>query len=238
MGGVVKDKTVKDGKIQFCSLEVNGNPLYASDGHPIVNQLSKGSNRLICHLTLSDPYPLWEQLLKNGATSIIDLNKQFWGGTYGAVKDPMGFEWSLSNITPDEDKPSSAGVTPYILSSNCDQHIEWVQKVFCGEVKEIFRSKEKKIMHCRVTFSGGQLFLCDRQLCALEEANQVPQEANSEGVNLHVVLPDPDATWKKALGNDAKPIIDLKQQFWGGYFGCFRDPFGVRWAIMKSCGQQ
>ena len=227
---------MKDGRLQHCAVEVNGSTVYVADGSacPVMKQLSKSGKipHLMCHLELPDPYPLWDQLLKNGATSSITLKQQFWGGTYGAVRDTMGIEWSLSKAMSVEDKPNTAGITPYIRSSDCDQHIDWVQKVFGGEVKELFRTKEKKIMHCHVRFNEGDLYLSDR-MCS--PSNGV--EENSEGVTLHVVLPDPDTVWKKALGNDAGVIMELEQQFWGGYYGCFRDPLGVRWGILKKCQQ-
>lgn len=60
---------------------------------------------------------------------------------------------------------------------------------------------------------------------------------NSEGVVLHVCLEDPDMVWKKAMAYGCEQVTELKQQFWGGYYGCFRDPLGVKWGIIKHCGQ-
>lgn len=226
----------KDGRIQHCAVEVNGSTVYVADGSacPIMKQLSVRGKvpRLMCHLDLPDPYPLWDQLLKNGASSTINLEKQCWGDIYGAARDAMGVEWSLSKAMSVEDQPITAGVTPYIRSEDCDKHIDWVQKVFAGEVQELFRTNEKKIMHCRMRFNGGDLYLSDR-MCS--PSSKHVQEENSEGVTLHVVFPDPDMVWKKALRNNAEVIMELEQQFWGGYYGCFRDPLGVRWGILKKC---
>lgn len=237
LNGVAQNKMVKDGKLQHCAVEVNGSTVYVADGSacPIMKQLSTSGKveRLMCHLDLPDPYPLWDQMLTNGASSTIKLDQQFWGGTYGAVRDPQGVEWSLSKASSKDDKPSNTGVTPYIRSSDCDKHIDWVQKVFEGQVKELYRTKERQVMHCRMVFNGGDLYLSDR-LCSPSGK----QQENSEGVVLHVVLPDPDMVWKKALENEADVIMKLEQQFWGGYYGSFRDPLGVRWGVIKKCGGQ
>lgn len=238
MDGVLESKEVKGTIVEHCAIQVNNGTVYMADGLtcPLMKDLSKSGkiSRLMCHLELPDPYPLWEKLLKNGATSTIDLKVQFWGGTYGAARDKMGLEWSLSKITPDEDKPTSTGVTPYILSRDCDKHIEWIQKVFAGEVKDLYRTQAKKIMHCRVAINGGHLFLCDDGSCGPDDAEKMT-EVTSEGVVLHLVLEDPDMVWKKAMAFDAEQVTELKQQFWGDYYGCFRDPLGVKWGIIKRC---
>ena len=238
LNGIVQDKIPENGKILHCAMEINGTTVYIADGstQPAVAHLARSDKvpRLMCHMDLPDPYPLWEQLLQKGASSTITLEKQFWGDIYGAARDPMGVEWSLAKAPTPEDKPNYSGVTPYIRSIDCEKHIDWVQKVFAEEVKELFRSKEKKIMHCRMTLNGGSLYLCDRACAPGEE---LQEGDNSEGLNLHVVLSDPDMVWKKAMRNGAEVIEDIGQKFWGGYFGCFRDPMGVRWAMMKSGGQ-
>lgn len=236
LGGKVKAKRIKDEKIEHCIMEINGSTMYVADGttHPRLTHIAKSGKipHLMCHIDLPDPQPLWDRLLKNGAKTTIELEVQFWGGTYGAVRDVMGVEWSLSKANPNEEKCNFGGVIPYIHSLNCDKHIDWIQKVFAAEIKDIFRSKEKMVMHCHVAVNGGQLYLCDQSCSPKMEGVK-----NSDGVMLHVCLPDPDMVWKKAMSNGAEQVLELKQQFWGGYFGCFRDPLGVKWGVIKSCGQ-
>lgn len=237
LDGVVKSKLVEDGNLKHCFMEINGSTILIGDNntHPALKGLVKNGKmtHLSCHLGLPDPYPMWEKFLKNGGKSTLDLKVQFWGGLFGSASDVAGLEWSMSKETPKEDKATSTGVTPYILSRDCNQHIDWVQKVFGGEIKEIFRTKTRKIMHCHLAFNGGQLFLCDRS-CS-PNGEDATEKSDDLGVVLHVSLPDPDLVWKKAMQNKAEQVEELKQQFWGGYYGCFRDPYGVQWGIIKNC---
>lgn len=217
-------------------MNVNNGLVYLADSstRPELKYLATSGkiNCLMCHLERPDPYPLWEKLLKQGATSTIELKVQFWGGTYGAARDTKGLEWSLSKTVPVEDKPSS--LTPYILSRDCDGHIDWIQKVFEGEVKEIYRTQAKKVVHCRLTVNGDQLFLCD---ASCEPDGEKISAASTEGIILQASLKDPDTVWKKAVAHGSEVIAELKQQNWGGYYGCVRDPMGIKWGIIKKCEQ-
>lgn len=53
------------------------------------------------------------------------------------------------------------------------------------------------------------------------------------GFWLHIKLGDPEAVWKKAIASQATVVFDLKKQYYGGQLGCFRDPFGFSWGIVK-----
>lgn len=243
MGAEVKSKEMKDGKIEHCAVEINGGTVYFCDGttDPFLQPLAVSGKvqHLMCHLTLPDPYPLWEKLIKNGADPTIELKVQFWGGTYGAARDVMGLEWSLAKSVPADEKCNFTGVTPYIFSSDCERHIDWIQKVFAAEVKSLFRSKSmQKIMHCHLSCNGGQLMLCDQSCSEEEQPPMQETQTSSKGVMLHLCLPDPDMVWKMAMSNGAEQVEELKQQFWGGYFGVFRDPLGVKWGVLKSCSAE
>lgn len=240
LDGIVQSKQLKDGKIQHCSVKMNGGIVYLADNIilPKLEHLGKTdkTTRLICHLEYPDPHSAWKKAQEKGAKTAIELKEQFWGELYGVMKDVMGYEWSVSKVKV-EDNPSSVGITPHILSPDCEAHTEWIQKVFGGEVKERFRTPEsKKMMHCRMSFNGGQLFLCDKS-CGPNTECAANGDKASDVVILHVSLPDPDVVWGKALNNSATEIVELKKQYWGGYYGSFRDPFGVQWGIMKSCGK-
>ena len=54
------------------------------------------------------------------------------------------------------------------------------------------------------------------------------------GYLCHVNLADPDEIWKKAMASGATQIAELKTQFWGDYYGSFKDPYGFEWAVVKA----
>ena len=239
LGGEVKAKESKDGKVRHCELDINGSAVCIADGtHPALQHLAKNGKvtHLLCHMNLPDPQPVWDKLMQNGAESMVDLKVQFWGGTYGAARDVMGVEWSVTKYESCEGKYTYPGVTPYVLSPDCEKHIDWIQKVFGAEVKELYRTEAKKIMHCQLSINGGHLFICDRCCDVQEEGKeQEGKEVSSEGTVLQLSLADPDSVWQKALSNKGEQVVELKRQFWGGYYGCVRDPFGFKWGICKDC---
>lgn len=254
--------TSEEGKFRHAIMEVNGTKLIIANcpDHPFSSS-SNGNNknttnkkerfRLMCHLQLPNPHTTWDKMLQNGATVTVDLKIQFWGDLYGAASDMTGLEWSLSKPTLDQGKSKfDGGVIPYIISTDCDRHVEWMQKVFGGEMKQVIRTNvSRKIKHCHMVVNKGNIFLCDKS-CESPPNESPPNSKETspppsppaiarEGgeVLLQVSLADPDTVWKAAMSNGAVVLQELKQQYWGGYFGCLRDPLGVQWGIMKACGQ-
>ncbi|WP_197018303.1 VOC family protein [Sphingomonas sp. URHD0057] len=61
------------------------------------------------------------------------------------------------------------------------------------------------------------------------DAGRVP--AASEGITLHLHVPDMDAFWQQAVGAGATVTMALEDQFWGDRYGQVQDPFGHRWSI-------
>lgn len=235
LGGKRKDVYRSDNIIQHAVVEVNGAMIYTSDisgmpGTTEAREIITGKpNRFFCHMDVADPYALWDITLKEGAKATMELKVQFWGQEYGMIKDPFELEWSMASIP----KPSktSSGVIPYLTSSNCDKHIDWIKNVFGGEVKTVNHTADNKVMHCSIEVNGGTLYICDKSC-----SDGLTPRADGEpcGVLCHLNVADPDTIWKKAMANGATQSVELKTQFWGDYFGSFKDPFGFEWAVMKA----
>lgn len=238
-GGEVKNKYQSDDKqlIQHCSVEINGGLVYLADDIKMAAQKAETAGSSVgveLHLEMTDPKGAWEKLLQNDAKVVLDLKVQFWGDLYGVVHDYMQHVWSLSEVPP----PKSAGeggVLPYIVSPDCEKHIQWIEKVLGGEVKErVYTEKTKKIMHCKMSVNGGSLMLCDRVQDSTDSTASDEDRQDQKGFILHLAVSDPDAIWKQALGNGGISIVELKKQYWGDYYGTFQDPFGYRWSVLKA----
>jgi PhnB protein len=131
------------------------------------------------------------------------------------------------------------GVIPYILSRNGAEHVKWIEKVFAGEVKEVFHTDDTKtkIMHCKIQLNDGFVYLAD-DVDPQSEGDTEKEERENESKpgnmmgHLHITTEkEIDDLWKRALENDAKSKMDLAVQFWGDKYGMFEDPYGVQWAI-------
>lgn len=237
-GGEVKEKYCSDdgSKILHCDIEINGYHVYLADQTRRELESLSGKPRLFhCHLSVTDPKAMWETAMKNDAKTIVDMKVQFWGGLQGTLQDKFGFRWSLSPPSPatKSDCTNSPGVVAYLLSPDCEQHIEFIKNVFDGKVTSLHHTDDqKKVMHCSMNVNGGELCLAD-QLCT-GESKEWPKKGEPCGFMCHLDLSDPDATWKKAMENGATQVMELKKQFWGDYYGIFKDPLGYGWSLRKE----
>ena len=236
-GGEVKEKYCSDdgSKILHCDVELNGYHVYLADQtERELESLNRKPHLFHCHLSVADPKAMWETAMKNDAKTIVDMKVQFWGGLQGTLQDKFGFRWSLSPPSPStkSDSTNSPGVVAYLLSPDCEQHIEFIKNVFDGKVKSLYHTNDQKVMHCSMNVNGGELCLAD-QLCTGEN-KEWPKRGEACGFMCHLDLSDPDATWKKAMENGATQVVELKMQFWGDYYGIFKDPLGYGWALRKE----
>ncbi len=221
--------------IQHCVLELNGAPVYTSDvsGMPTAEarkSIGGEITNFFCHMEVKDPKAVYDVTLKENAQVTEEMKLQFWGDVQGMVKDPFHFEWSIAG-TKSPQQPSPRGVIPYIFSPECEKHIDWVKNVFGAEVDSLMHTQDnKKVMHCSLKVNNGTLYMCD----LLGSDDFKPRlEGAPRGYLSHMNVPDPDSVWKKAMANGASQVVELKNQFWGDYYGIFKDPYMFEWAVMK-----
>ena len=217
-----------DGNIMHCELSVNGGTLYLSDGPPDrVASSDPPNHSFILHMDLGMPSSTWKAALEKGATSVMELKQQDWGDLYGIFQDGFGFQWGIreqKDITP------LSGVIPTFMTPDCNEHIDWIKKVFSGKVRQLFHSADSKVAHCMMEINKGFLYLCDT-LCVLDGGKSSLGEPR--GVSFQLECADPRAIWKKAMDNNATEVVPLKMQFWGELYGTFKDPLGYEWALRQ-----
>lgn len=117
LGGEVREMrhTEAGNKIMHCIMRVNGGTLMLADRNQDAEKGGGASDQdatpttanekngaepkeergLVLHLDVPDPQPIWERALGNGGVQVMELKKQFWGGTYGQFLDPFGYQWGL-----------------------------------------------------------------------------------------------------------------------------------------------
>jgi PhnB protein len=74
---------------------------------------SLGGTSVTLHLQVDDAQAVWKQALEAGASTVIPLEKQFWGELYGRLKDPFGHEWTVAQMLHhlDNDQVEKAAIT-------------------------------------------------------------------------------------------------------------------------------
>lgn len=90
----------QDGKrLMHCHLLINGGSFMLSDVFPEFGITNQPSACFTMHLDVDDVDAWWERAVKAGAEITLPLAVQFWGVTYGKLRDPFGVNWSLSPKT-------------------------------------------------------------------------------------------------------------------------------------------
>lgn len=95
---VVSTQPAPGNKIMHAELKVNGSPLYLADifpGSDMADATRAGSS-VTMSLWTKNAQKLWDNCVSNGAKVTMPYADQFWGDTYGTLRDPYGHSWSFS----------------------------------------------------------------------------------------------------------------------------------------------
>jgi PhnB protein len=91
--------------------------------------------------------------------------------------------------------------------------------------------EKNMIMHAELPIVGGHMLMFSD---AVESMGHKVVFGTNVNINLE---PDTRAESKglfDALAAGGKVIMPLAEMFWGGYFGCLTDRFGVQWMVNCS----
>lgn len=84
-----------DTRIMHAHLEINGAPLYLCDFFPDHGYPPVAAQGFNLHLQVADAQTWFDRAAAAGATVLMPLKVQFWGDTYGQLKDPFGVTWAI-----------------------------------------------------------------------------------------------------------------------------------------------
>ena len=116
-------------------------------------------------------------------------------------------------------------VIPALTFRGADAAIKWYVNVFNAKEKMRFENPDKTIVHAELIIGDSVIMLSEED----PEYNQSPKTLNGNSVNLHLYVPDVDATIKRAESNRARVIAPVKDQFYGDRTGAVRDLAGNEW---------
>jgi len=119
-------------------------------------------------------------------------------------------------------------VIPYLAIRGAAQAIDFYKKAF--RAKELMRidGPEGKLGHCEIQIGDSRVMLADEY-----ESMQFlgPQSRGGTTVQIHLYVPDVDATVARAAAAGGRVIRPVEDQFYGDRAGAIEDPFGHRWHI-------
>jgi uncharacterized glyoxalase superfamily protein PhnB len=111
-------------------------------------------------------------------------------------------------------------IMPYLIVNGAGEFIEFVKKVFDGELTHIvFFEDSKTVMHAQVMINGSTIMLCDSS-----------EKWKQQTSHLFVYVVSADDTYKKSLEHGAMSLMVLSNQEYGRTCGV-TDPFGNVWWI-------
>jgi PhnB protein len=93
-----------DGKIGHAELEIGDSLIMLADEHPeFGNQSPKsiGGTPVTISVYVEDVDDVFEKALEAGATSLRDVEDQFYGDRSGQFEDPFGHRWSIATHVED-----------------------------------------------------------------------------------------------------------------------------------------
>ncbi len=101
-----------DGKsVMHAEIKIGDSVIMLNDEFPkmgCVGPLTLGGSPVTMHVYVDNVDEVYDNAIKAGATSTMNVADQFWGDRYGQVVDPYGFKWGISthisDPTPEEIK--------------------------------------------------------------------------------------------------------------------------------------
>jgi PhnB protein len=115
--------------------------------------------------------------------------------------------------------------SPYLLVDGAEGTIQFLIRVFDGEPLRRFDDAEGRVRHAEVRVDDTVLMLAD----AIEGWPAVP-------TNVHIYVPDVDATYRRALDAGATSVQAPVQKDDPDRRGGVRDPGGTTWWIGTMTG--
>ena len=131
------------------------------------------------------------------------------------------------------DTAISTAIQPYICVSPAGEAIAWYHNVF-GAIETIrYTGDDGRIGHAEISIGGATVMLSD-PYPELEVVS--PRELGGTPVTLHLVVPDVDAVYERAVEAGGRVAGEPKDESYGARSFSMIDPFGHRWMVQTPVG--
>jgi PhnB protein len=119
-------------------------------------------------------------------------------------------------------------VTAALTVNEAARAIDFYKRAFGAQ--ELFRMEGPpgKIGHAEIKIGDSIIMLGDEMPGG---GCRSPKSLGGTAVNLHLYVPDVDATFQKAVDAGARVDAPVADMFWGDRYGRLTDPFGHSWSL-------
>ena len=227
------------GKVIHMARILNGSHFYHEDANlsfltsEHLQLTDEEKARVVISLSVADAKVTESAALANGATSMVKVEKQFWGAEYGIIKDPQGIFWSLTTITPGRptfslSKAEVHNIAPEIQVNNAAAEIEWIEKVLGATSAGPIHKKDEKVMHSSFNVNGGMVYICD--IFPEFSTRKHPDIT----ISLFIGEGEGSSLADKLSAGGGKITMPVARQFWGSVYGRVIDRFGQQWSVSEA----
>jgi PhnB protein len=132
-------------------------------------------------------------------------------------------------------------INPYLnFNGNCEEAFEFYKSVLGGEFKNFSRFSEipssenfkldeheaQKIMHVSLVVSDMFVLMGSDAM-----KGQTVEFGNNNWLSVQLDSKEEAAKIFAGLSDGGEILMPIADTFWGGYFGMFKDKFGMSWMI-------
>lgn len=249
-----------DGLLGHAEFRIGEAVFYLSDEHPamgVVSPSTLGGTPFALHLSVTDVDAMFSRAVAAGATAQREPEDQPHGARHGALLDPYGHRWMLSqpieDLTLDDYAARSEGSEyrvdvapgatrdgqPYVdgiwgamTYRDPDAGIRFVTEVLGFEELVLVRGEDGGIVHSEYRWPEGGIV----QIAGVEDDNPFLPPPGGNG--LYVITADPHAVWARCQAAGVEVIRPPEEPHYdpGGMGFSVRDPEGNAWSFGSYTG--
>jgi PhnB protein len=119
-------------------------------------------------------------------------------------------------------------VTPYLSIDGAGAALDFYSKVFGATERVRMPDPDGRIGHAELQLGDSLIMLADEYP---EMGIRGPRAVGGTPVTISVYVEDVDGVFDRAVELGAKPLRQVKDEFYGDRSGQFEDPFGHRWSV-------
>jgi uncharacterized glyoxalase superfamily protein PhnB len=161
---------------------------------------------------------VYARALAAGSKSLIEVTEGY-GERYGAVLDPGGNEWIISNHYGDDafQKPDQTIMT-WFHPQGAPKFIDFIKRAFSASEVVRHDGPDGRVNYAQMRIGDS--------IIALNESSERWKPMASM---IYLYVPDVDALYRQAIGAGAKSLSEPKDQSYGDRSAGVQDEWGNMW---------
>ncbi|MFC3448585.1 VOC family protein [Amycolatopsis speibonae] len=130
----------------------------------------------------------------------------------------------MNKAVPQEFSP----ITAHLVVPSADEAIEFYRKAFDANELRRETGPDGRIWICELLINRTRVLLHEE---FPDMGLQAPVKLGGVSVQLHMYVPNADASYAKAIEAGATSVMEPMDAFWGERYSQVQDPAGHRWVL-------